>query len=474
VKGSTFKRCACKGEDGRQLGNACPKLKNPRHGTWYYQARVPGELHPVKKGGFRTQADADAALTALRAKVAAGQDLEAAKQTVAAYLDSWLAGKADLKDSTRTSYTTHIALYLKPALGDLRLEELRDHHVEELYAAMRLIGTDVARPSPVLRRILAARTRVVNVDKPLSAARIRRVHATLMSALNSAVKRRKLVHNPAEHVELASGKAPKAVVWTAPRIAEWKKSGKRYPVAVWTPELAGAFLDAVADDRLYALWHLIAFRGLRRGEAVSLVWSDVDLDAGTARVAGTKSEKSDRTISVDLGTVEALRSHRVRQLQERMAWGSAWTDTGRVFVREDGTALNPDVVSDRFDRLIVVTKSPPIRLHDLRHTAASLTYRATRDLKVVQELMGHSGIQITGDIYTSVFAEVDQAAAEAVALLVPRAPRVPSAAAVCPSRAHTAPDGVGDRRAARAKPQVSGGGAGEVRTRDRGIMSPLL
>ncbi len=188
------------------------------------------------------------------------------------------------------------------------------------------------------------------------------------SALNSAVRRRRrrLQHNPAEHVELASGKAPKAVVWTEARVELWRRTGKRYPVAVWTPEQAGAFLDAVVDDRLYTLWHLVAFRGLRRGEAVSLAWADVDLGGGSARIAGTKSETSQRTVSLDVATVDELRHHRARQLAEQQAWGEAWTDTGLVFTREDGRLLEPNVVSDRFDRLVRLSDLPPIRLHDLR------------------------------------------------------------------------------------------------------------
>jgi integrase len=320
---------------------------------------------------------------------------------------------------------------------------------------MRQIGTDVRRPSPILRRLLAARTQAPDRDRPLSASRIRRVHATLHSALNSAVRRRRLQHNPAEHVELASGKAPKAVVWTEARVELWRRTGKRYPVAVWTPEQAGAFLDAVVDDRLYALWHLVAFRGLRRGEAVSLAWADVDLGGGSARIAGTKSETSQRTVSLDVATVDELRHHRMRQLAEQQAWGEAWTDTGLVFTREDGSLLEPNVVSDRFDRLVRLSDLPPIRLHDLRHTAASLAYRATRDLKMVSELLGHSGIQITGDIYTSVFEKVDRDAAEAVARLVPRAAPARSSGAVCPQRAHMGLQEAADRRASRAKPQVS-------------------
>ncbi len=265
MKGSTFKRCACKGADGRQLGRNCPKLRSTRHGSWYYAVRVPGQPHPVKKGGFPTQSAAEKALRALQHRAAAGTDLTAGQQTVADYLEQWLQVKANLAESTRSGYREHLRLYLIPALGALTLDEVRDWHVEEMYAAMRQIGTPVRRPSPVLRRLLDVRERATDADRPLSPARIRRVHATLMSAMNSAVKRRRLTHNPAQHVELASGRAPRAVVWTPARVDLWRRTGRRYPVAVWTPEQAGAFLDAVADHRLYALFHLIAFRGLRRG-----------------------------------------------------------------------------------------------------------------------------------------------------------------------------------------------------------------
>jgi integrase len=265
-----------------------------------------------------------------------------------------------------------------------------------MYAAMRRIGEKaepgqkLPRPTPTHRRLLAARQQHPDLDQVLAASTIRRVHATLMSAPSSAVRRRRLVHNPAEHVQLASGKAPKAVVWTQARAELWQRTGQRYPVAVWTGDQAGAFLDHVAGDRLYAIWHLIPFRGLRRSEAASLAWADVDLVGGTARIAGTKSDTSRRTITLDSGTVEELRAHRARQLVERLQWGPAWADTGRVFTREDATDLQRDSVSDRFDRLLRLSGLPPIRLHDPRHTAASLTYRATRDLKLVAELLGQA------------------------------------------------------------------------------------
>ncbi len=164
---------------------------------------------------------------------------------------------------------------------------------------------------------------------------------------------------------------------------------------VWTPEQAGAFLDFVADDDLYPVWHLIAFRGLRRSEALGLPWADVDLDRRTvtireARVqvgrdvvtGETKNDSSARTVSLDASTVEVLRAHRRHQSQLRLLLESAWVDTGLVFTKADGSALVPDSASQRFDRLVLRAGLPPVRLHDLRHLAASLTYRATKDLKL--------------------------------------------------------------------------------------------
>ena len=161
-------------------------------------------------------------------------------------------------------------------------------------------------------------------------------------------------------------------------------------------------------------------------------------------------------------------------MQERLAWGSAWIDSGQICVGDDGSALLRDAVSDRFDRLVINSQMPPIRLHDLRHAAASLTYRATRDLKLVSALMGHSGIQITGDIYTSIFEEVVREAAEAMARLVPRTPGSRSRSSACPPGAQTRRRAAVSSEAAGTKTQVRTSGAGGARTHDRGIMSPLL
>ena len=448
VKGHTFKRCPCgtiRDDQGRRV--TCAK----RHGSWFYAHELPpgadGRRRQRKMGGFPTERDARKALHDALARLDRGTFIEYSRQRLGDYLDQWLAGKGKLRASTRRSYREHIELYLRPGLGHLRLTDLRDIDIERLYAAMRQLGRHPRTGSPELERLLAARGAALH--GPLSDARLRRVHATLMSALNSAVRRKRIPANPAAHLEVPTGRRPKAVVWTDDRVAMWRRDGVRPAVAVWTAQQAGAFLDAAADDRLYPLFHLIAYRGLRRGEAVGLRWQDLDLDTGHARISQQivqlgwttdigepKTDTGARALSLDARTVAVLRDWRRRQDEERQQYEAAWQDSGLVFTREDGTALHPDVVSRTFERICRTAGLPPIRLHDLRHTAASLALQAGVPLKVVSEQLGHSSLAITADTYTSVLPAVADAAAEAVASIIPRAPTNSSTAAPFPVRSH--------------------------------------
>lgn len=130
-----------------------------------------------------------------------------------------------------------------------------------------------------------------------------------------------------------------------------------------------------------------------------------------------KSDAGQRVIPLGSDGVEILKAHRIAQKKERLSWGEAWVDSGKVFTHEDGSPLNPDWVSDEFDRLIEECDLPPVRLHDLRHGAGSIMLAAGVDMKVVQEILGHANLSTTANTYTSVYPEV--AAADAVAALVP-------------------------------------------------------
>jgi integrase len=179
---------------------------------------------------------------------------------------------------------------------------------------------------------------------------------------------------------------------------------------------------------------LIAHRGLRRGEACGLHWTDLDLDNAALTVTwqivqhgwatelkAPKTEGSERVIALDAGTVAALREHRLIQRRERLAAGPAWTDTGLVFTKPDGTAFHPATVTEQFHALVAAAELPPVRLHDLRHGAATLALAAGTDLKIVQEMLGHSTITLTADTYTSVLPDLARTAAEATAAVIPRA-----------------------------------------------------
>jgi integrase len=227
------------------------------------------------------------------------------------------------------------------------------------------------------------------------------IKATLRAALNDAIGQQVITFNPAADVEIDPVRKPKALVWTDERVARWRQTGEKpSPVMVWTPEQTGAFLDFVATDRLYAMWHLIAFRGLRRGEACGQPWSETNL-------------------ALDDDTAGVLERHRKQQQAEREEWGPAWIDTGLVFTQENGSWLHPGKVTDLFERLVAASGLPPIRLHDLRHGAATLMLAAGIDVKIVSDTLGHSDTRITRDIYQSVLPHVGKSAAEATAKLVP-------------------------------------------------------
>lgn len=269
---------------------------------------------------------------------------------------------------------------------------------------------------------------------PISAATLVRIRATLRAALTAAVREQLIPDDPARWVQLPQARRPHPVVWTSGRVAAWQASGQRPAVAVWTAAQTATFLRGIADDPLYAYYHLIALRGLRRGEAAGLAWAQVDLDAGEATIcqqlqehAGQsvllppKSVASGRTIALDRTTVAALRAHRERQIREQK---SDHPD-GFVFTRPDGRPYSPGYLTHRFSRLITELGLPPVRLHDLRHGAATLALASGADLKAIQDMLGLASIVLTADTYTSVLPEVARRTADGIAELILQAGRYP-------------------------------------------------
>lgn len=347
----------------------CPQNEGggrPAHrcrGPWAIVVDGPrsldGKRRQVTRSGFASKAAALAALNEERDRLH-GSDPGAGRVKVADYLASWLVGKRNLRPSSEALYRGHIDHHFVPALGHLRLGELRAEHVDHFQ-----------------HQLLA--------EQRVAAATVRRIHATLRAALNSAVRRRLISYNSALQVELPAE--------------------RRTPSVVWTPEQVGHFRDAVQTDRLAALWHLVVMTGLRRGEAVGLQWMDVESSGGVMRVrqqavevAGIvylsepKTRSGVRSVPLDAGTVTALRGHKAGQAAERLRAGATWQDTSFVFTDKLGRMLRPEGVSRAFRQAAGKACLPPIRLHDLRHTSASLALAAGVPLKVVSDRLGHSTI----------------------------------------------------------------------------------
>jgi integrase len=362
------------------------------------------------------------------------------------YLLAWLAGKRDLKPSAHATCASHIRTHLYPHLKDIELDKLR---VSDINAMFTAINERSERIRQGLER-----------GKITGVATQHRVLATLSNALNDAMRQGLISFNPARLVTLAPEKRSKARVWTDARVEAWRATCAREvertieaspighvnifkiwrqtdlrpsPVMVWTPEQTGAFLDQATRHRLYALYHLVAFTGLRRGEACGAEVKDLDLDAAELLVqvnrvqvgsdieeGEPKTASSAEPVALDEGTVTALRAHLKRQKEERLQWGEAWVDSGKIFTKENGEALYPATVTDTFERIAFDAGLPPIRLHDLRHGAATMGLAAGLDMKVVSARLRHSTTAITRDLYTSILPDVAREAAEKTAAMVPR------------------------------------------------------
>jgi integrase len=364
-------------------------------GLWSYVVDVGrdsnGRRIQEKKGGFLTKQEAREARAA-RVTTLSSRTADAHRLTVEDFLEQWLEGKRKLRPSTLASYREYIDGVFKPHIGSLRLVELERHpeHLDRMFTAL-------AQPRENGRR--------------LAVGTIHRMYGALRAALNVAVRRRLITFNPALTIELEELPRPRIVVWTA--------------------EQVGEFLDFVKDDRLYPLLRLVLMTGLRRGEAVGLRWSDVDLDekvltvrqqvvdvGGELHIGAPKTKSGERVVPFDEETAAVLRAQQRAQAAERLAWGEAWVESGLVFTNEDGSILRPEALSRRFKGLAEKSGLPVIRFHDLRHTSASLALSADVAMKVVSVRLGHSSTGFTADRYTHVVPAVAKDAADRIADVV--------------------------------------------------------
>lgn len=376
--------------------------KDPKSGTWWFVVDLPrrgdGGRRQAKRRGFRTKAEAQAALDELRVTGRRGTYIAPTRQTFGEFVTKdWLpAIRTTIEPSTHESYTRYLTLHVVPRIGGIPLQQLDAGVLNKLYGDLLDHGRRDGKPGG------------------LSARTVRYIHTIVGRALREAVAWDRVARNVAQAAQPPSAdqaRSPEMRTWDGPTVAR--------------------FLDLVSGDRHHPAWLFLATTGCRRGEALGLRWKDVDLDSGRVviyqtvtavdhkeRVAPrTKTAKS-RPIELDRRTVSTLRALRARQAQERLLLGPAYVDQDLVFAQPDGRPVHPEYFTNAFDRRVARYKLPRIRLHDLRHTWATLALAAGIDVKIVSERLGHSSAKITWDIYQHVTPTMQAKAAETVARLI--------------------------------------------------------
>jgi integrase len=305
------------------------------------------------------------------------------KQTLAQFLTDWLENsqKQSVRPRTYERYEELVRLHIVPVLGRCELQKLSAQHLQTFYAK--------------------------KAGEGLSATTINHFHNVLHKALDTAVKWNLVARNVCDLV-------------SPPR-------RKQYEVQPLTLEQVHKLLAVVEGHYMEALFKVALATGLRRGELMGLKWQDINFDTGVLQVrrilsrvptkmpgkgyveAEPKTQKSRRSIVIAPFALEALKLHRERQRGVKLKVGSAWQDHDYVFCTSIGTHLNP--TRDMLGQLKSLLKKaglPDIRFHDLRHSAATLLLSVGVHPKVVQEILGHSQIGITLDVYSHVLPSMQQ------------------------------------------------------------------
>lgn len=376
-------------------------VRQAENGTWYFIVDVgaAGERKQTRRRGFKSKREAQAELTRILTSLETRTYVAPARRTLADYLTTtWLpAIEHTIKPSTFESYRRNIRLHVagRP-VGRRQLQQLDGSDLNALYA--QLLAGDAEH-------------------KPLAARSVAYISTILHRAFRDAIKWRALVRNPVE-------------------ASDPPKADNRPDMRVWSAAELARFLEISKTDRYHAAWWLLASTGMRRGEALGLRWSDIDLEEGRVEIRRTlittdvqrqgepgmawstpKTAKGRRTVALDEATVAKLRTHRARQLEERLAVGEGYQDGDLVVCLPDGRPVHPKTLSSHFDRLIRRHDLPRIRLHDLRHGWATMALRAGVHPRIVQERLGHANVSITLDTYSHVDLDMQAAAASQVSAM---------------------------------------------------------
>ena len=334
-----------------------------------------------------------------------GININPEKQTVGDFLTRWLETiKRDVAPATYISYEAVVRLHLTPALGKIPLSKLGAHHIQKLKQdkldAIREAGPGIRKP-------------VEGQPAPpplhLSGATVRYCLVVLRMALDQACKLDLIPRNVAALVDF-------------PKV----EHGEIEP---YTSEQAQKLIEASKGHRLGALFSVALAVGLRKGEALALKWSAIDFERGTlavrlalqrVKMPGEKKgqlilkepkRSSRRTINLPQVCISAMLQHRTMQEQERQLGGTRWKESDYVFTTGIGTPLEPRNLERAYRQILAIAGLHHIRIHDLRHTAATLLLTQGVHPRVVMDLLGHSQIAVTMNTYSHVVPALRKEAA---------------------------------------------------------------
>ena len=449
------------------MSTASPR-RDAATGTWWFVVDLApgpkGRRRQAKRRGFATKKAAQEALDGIRVAARKGGYIPPARQRLGEFLvEDWLPAVRNRLDvDTWRSYERNIRVHVEPRIGGVPLQSLDAGMLNRFYAELLESGRAESAGSPrspelldralklrangvtltataahlrdeypqeaakitkdavaaMLRRLSAPRPTVTPGLKPRT---VRYIHTIIHAALKDAMRWSRVPMNAADRADPPSAKASKAPEMMA-----------------WTHDQLGDFLEMMQGDRYRFPLLFLATTGCRRGEALGLRWSDVDLDRAVVSIRQqltqsgfkprTKSDKP-RVIELDTATVAELRRWRADQARERLLLGEGYHDEGLVFCFANGRPYSPERFSREFDRRLsrppFRDAVPRIRLHDLRHTWATLALVAGVDVKIVSERLGHSSPMITWQTYQHVIVGMQTDAAERVASLIFKRPAKP-------------------------------------------------
>jgi integrase len=355
-----------------------PKGRGHGEGSVFYRpdrdqwvAQVTLDTGKKKQTYHATQKEAIAALRKMLNELEQDTLIEKSRQTVGAYLQDWFENiqKQQVRRTTYLKQEPILRKVILPVLGHFHLQKLTPQHIQKLYSDKANEGW-----------------------KPGS---IRNIHKILHKALKNAVRWKLVPHNVCDLVSL-----PRQV---------------RHQAQVLTKGQAVQLLRASQGHPLEPLIVLALTTGMRHGEIAALRWSEINVEANTLEIKRTvtfisghgyiegepKTEKSKRTIVLPRFVVRSLEKHRLRQLAYRIKAGSQWQDRDLVFCNAVGYYRNPSTTEQAFHRLLVRAGLPTMRIHDLRHSAATLLIMVMKmPPNLVQELLGHDDIETTLGLYT--------------------------------------------------------------------------